>query len=84
MVLPNSPGPGSRSTWERSQSISGCITSLAIYGAVYHSLGILNAPLYFSLVTIWMVLFLILVFTLLHWSFYGDGVNIPSLRLRKN
>jgi hypothetical protein len=57
---------------------------LAIYGAVYHSLGILNVSLYASLVAIWLLLFLILVFTLLYWSFYGDGVNIPSLRRIKN
>ncbi len=53
---------------------------LAIYGAVYYYLGIMNVPLFATLVSIWAILFMVLVFTLLHWTFYGDGVHIPPLR----
>jgi hypothetical protein len=53
---------------------------LAMYGAVAHYLGIMNVPLFAAFVSIWLILFLVLVFTLLHWTFYGDGAHIPPLR----
>ncbi|MBP1929160.1 hypothetical protein J2741_001707 [Methanolinea mesophila] len=51
---------------------------IAIYGAIYRSLGIMNVPLFVVLISFWLLLFVILIFTLLYWSFYGDGVHIPS------